>query len=76
MGLKTLPEMKLGVWLQRWILLKGWKKLQGLSPIAKGGMVQMKGGGDFRGAQTVKRVRESVLRSVVSFVSSSFHFLI
>ena len=58
MGLKTLPEMKLGVWLQRWMLFRGWKKLQGLSSIAKGGMVQIKAGGDFqRGTDSKKGQR-------------------
>lgn len=47
-GLKTLPEMKLSVRLQRWILLTAWEKLQGLSSIAKDGAVQMKAGGDFQ----------------------------
>lgn len=56
--MKTLPEMKLGVWLQGWILLKGWKKLQGLSSIAKGGTVQIKAGGDFqRGTDSKKGQR-------------------
>lgn len=54
MGLTTLPEMKLGVWLQRWILLKGWKKLQGLSSIAKGRTVQIKAG-DFQRDADSKR---------------------
>jgi len=50
--------MKLGVWLQRWMLFRGWKKLQGLSSIAKGGMVQIKAGGDFqRGTDSKKGQR-------------------
>lgn len=59
-GLKTLPEVKLGVRLQRWILLKGWEKLQGLSSIAKDGAAQMKAGGDFqRGTDSKKSQRIS-----------------